>query len=157
MTKGKTNKFVVTGLPRSRTAWFSAYLTTGDVLCYHEAAYNEYDMEAPGYAHVGTAESGYVLAADWVASLGDHKLVIIHRDAQDVIDSLDQLQDARAHGIGWMVTAMATQLTQLEGLHVKFDEINDQLPEIHEHLGLPYSQDRADLFVNLNIQSQDWR
>jgi len=153
---GKTNRFVITGLPRSRTAWFSAYLTTGDCICYHEAAAHGDDMDAD-YAHVGTGESGYVLLPDWVRSLGTHKLVVIHRDPDEVDKSLSALKDDTVKDKGWLLTAMATQLRALRGLHIEYEAINDSLPEIHEYLGLPYSQERADLFTNLNIQSQDWR
>jgi len=114
-------------------------------------------MRAPGFAHVGTGESGYVLVPDWGENLGEHKLVIIHRNPEDVHASLSKLDNATVHDKAWLLTAMATQLRALKGLHIEYEAINGSLVEIHEYLGLPYSPERADLFINLNIQSQDWR
>ena len=144
------NKFVITGLPRSRTAWFSAYLTQGDVLCYHEAFYHHQPLE--GAPYVGTADCGYALR-DW--SIGKHKLVVIHRDYKDVAKSLKAigLEDE----IGYL-PILAERLRELGGLHIEYSEIDERLKEIHDYLGLPrYDKKRAELFTKMNIQSMEWR
>jgi len=145
-----SNKFVITGLPRSRTAWFAAYLTQGDVLCYHEAFYNNLPLE--GAPYVGTADCGYALK-DW--GIGEHKLVVIHREPESVASSM------RAIGLedrfGYL-PVLAEKLYKLDGLHVDFNEINERLEEIHDYLGLPgYDKKRAELFSTMNIQSMEWR
>ena len=142
---------MITGLPRSRTAWFAAYLTCGDVMCYHDATYSK--QELTGYSHVGTADTGYVLRPEWAKELGEHKLVIIHRDYKEVAESMAEFGYADEHGLFPMAAKM---LHELNGLHVSFYDINSRIEEIHHYLKIPYHKERADLFINMNIQAQEW-
>lgn len=140
------SKFVITGLPRSRTAWFSAYFTYGDIICYHEAFYHGIPLE--GAKHVGNADCGYFVK-DW--DIGEHGLVIIHRDPEDVARSLYRI--GLDEGIEYL-PMVSERLYELDGLHVDYDDIDDRLEEIHDYLGLPgYDKKRAELFRNMNIQS----
>lgn len=140
-----------------RSAWLAAYFTQGDVICYHEAAFNNDDMDIEGYQHVGSADSGYVLplSRDWADALGEHKIVVVERDIDEVVHSLK--------GIGqkdtkWLLDVMAPQLKKLPGLHVDYYDLDKRLKEIHDYLGIEgYCPDRHAIFANLNIQSQDWR
>ena len=147
------SRFVITGLPRSRTAWFSAYLTSGDVFCHHEAIPK--NISLTGYPYVGTADCGYILCPDWVNSIGEHKLIIIHRDVNEVMASMKKigLEDE----IGYL-PMLAEKLYKLDGFHIEFNEINKALPQIHKYLGIPdYNEERALLFIDMNIQLQEWR
>ncbi len=149
-----TQKFVITGLPRTRGAWLAAYFSQGDVLCYHEATLNFSDMDVEGYTHVGNSDSGYTICPDWVEELGDHKLVVVHRNPLVVTESLKKV------GFGDLTEQMVRQadvLRKLEGLHIEFEEINPRLKEIQEYLEVPgYDESRATLFFNMRIQSLDW-
>lgn len=139
------NRFVITGLPRSRTAWFSAYLTQGDVICYHEAIPDGIELNL----NEGTADCGYA-----ICPIPCEKLVIIHRDWREVSRSLSDI--GLPDEIGYL-PILAEMLYDLNGLHVDFCDINDRLEEIHNYLGLPgYSRERAELFINMNIQSKEW-
>jgi len=138
-----------------RSAWFAAYFTQDDTLCYHEAIHGDDPMSVPGYKHVGTADSGYILSPDWVEANPDVKLVVINRDTDDVVRSLKSIGQSDTR---WLLEAMKPRLAKLDALHIDFEDINDSLPEIHDYLGIPgYDEERARLFCNLNIQSQDWR
>jgi len=150
-----SNNFLITGLPRSRTAWFAAYLTQGEVLCTHEAIAHKLPMTSENHKYVGTADSGYVLDPDWMEEYDGIKIVIIERDTQECIDSLNGLipQDC-----SWLLRSMARALGKVDALRVPFYDIERNLEEIHDYLGLPgYSQERATLFSALNIQAQEWR
>jgi hypothetical protein len=134
-----------------RSAWFSAYFSFPGVHCYHEALYHRTPLE--GYEHTGTADGGgYLLCPDQVAAIGPHRLVVIHRNPNTVIRRLANIGIYGAH---WK--PMAKKLHELDGLHVKYKDINARLQEIHEYLGLPgYSKERAELFISLNIQRQEF-
>jgi hypothetical protein len=150
-----SNNFLITGLPRSRSAWFSAYLTQGEVLCTHEAIALKLPMESENHKYVGTSDSGYVLDPEWMEEYKGIKIVIIERDTQECIDSLNGLIP---YDCSWLLSGMAKALTKVEGLRVPFYDIADNLEAIHDYLGLPgYSQERAVLFSILNIQAQEWR
>ena len=144
-------KFVITGLPRSRSAWFSAYLSNGNVRCYHEAFYNRIALN--GYEHVGTADCGYLLVPDLVKALGEHKLVIIHRDPKDVAESVAAV--GLPDEIGFL-PELAEMLEKLSGLHIGYNDIDERLEEMHEYLDIPYDAVRAEQFKQLNIQAMEW-
>jgi len=145
-------KFVITGLPRSRTAWFAGYFTQGDTICVHEAAFYDKDMDLP-FENIGTADSGYLNEPEWAEAFAPDKVVVVHRPLKEVIRSLDII------GITNVDDKMAdlqVRLNEVVGLHVDFYDIG--LKDIHEYLGLPgYNKERADLFMHLNIQHQNWR
>lgn len=146
------NRFVITGLPRMRSAWFSAYLTTGDVFCYYEAIKDSLPLN--GYKHTGTADCGYLLRPEWVESIGEHKLVVIHRNLNDVLESAEEL--GLTANIE-LLPYLNDKLYELDGLHVDFDDINDRLLEIHNYIGLPcFNKDRANMFINMKIQTKQW-
>jgi hypothetical protein len=121
-------------------------------MCYHEAIYN--NQELTGYKYVGTADCGYCLCPEWVEEIGEHKLVVIHRDYKQVEQSLGAI--GYPDSIGYL-PELAKQLHQLDGLHVDFNDIDKQIMEIHDYLGVPgYDKNRAELFKDMNIQSTEW-
>ena len=93
------NKFFITGLPRSRTAWFSTFLTGNNCFCYHEVLrissgfddaiqklLNRKEM------YVGNSDSSMPIWMDKI----DHILhcspiVIIERDINEVTNILTNL------------------------------------------------------------------
>lgn len=147
-------KFVITGLPRTRSAWFSAYFTQGPSYCHHEATFHGSDMNVP-FEYQGNSDSGYILCPDWVEALGPHKLVVIHRSIDEVEKSLASIgqKDTR-----WLLEQMAPALESLDALHIDFKEINTRIKDIHDYLEVPgYHPYRAALYSKMNIQSQYWR
>lgn len=138
-----------------RSAWFAAYFNYGKVYCHHEATFHNSSMDLPQFDYVGNSDSGYILTPDWVKALGDHKLVIVHRDIDEVERSLKKIgqNDSR-----WLLEQMQPVLEKLEGLHIEFNEINTRIKDIHDYLEIPgYDPYRAALFSKMNIQSQYWR
>lgn len=102
MAADVTQKFFITGLPRSGTAWLANFLSYGrDVFCYHEAS--AFDLDKPadnrqqralslmdltgareGISRVGNACSDVL---NWPTDLPG-EVVIIRREAQDSLASL---------------------------------------------------------------------
>ncbi len=146
-------KFVITGLPRSRTAWFAAYLTHGDTFCHHEAIFHNKSMDLEGYANVGDSDSGYVLRPEWGPEQGNHRIVVIHRDIDEVRASLAAVGifDARS-----LLLDCDDKLDELKGFHVNFNHINDKLEDICHYIKVPYDRDRAELFKTLHIEPVDF-
>jgi hypothetical protein len=142
-------KFVITGMPRSRTSWFAAYLTHGDTFCHHEAIHFNKSMDMPGYKNVGNSDSGYPLNEAWAKELGNHKIVIVHRDIDEVVESLSYVG---IHDVRPLLEEIHRNMDKLTGLHVKFENVNEHLPDICEYLEVPYDEQRAMLFSALNIE-----
>jgi len=124
-------------------------------MCYHEAIATNENMHNPNFKHVGTADSGYVLVPAFKEALGDHRLVIIHRDIDDVEKSLKKigLMDTRN-----LLESMVPELEKLDGLHIRIADIDTRIKEIHDYLEIGgYNPWRAAEFSKLNVQSQYWR
>lgn len=87
------SNFIIYALARSRTAWCSKFLTYKDHTCGHELSVS---MRTPedirnyfAKGNTGSAETG-VAQAHWLIEkyCPDIKQVVIHRDVNDVVNSL---------------------------------------------------------------------
>jgi len=91
--------FYITGLPRSRTAWFANFFTYGDSFCYHEASkfwvHNKSlasVMSGADTRYVGNSDSGLLLYFDEIIrDAPSAKWVIIKRDKNEVEKSLKRI------------------------------------------------------------------
>jgi hypothetical protein len=88
--------FLVLGLPRSRTAWLSRFLTYGDHICGHEQLRYMRSLDDVKawfqQPHIGSAETA---AAPFWRLIGkvapDCKIVVVRRPAHEVFASLTNL------------------------------------------------------------------
>ena len=93
------NNFFITGLPRSRTAWFSAFFTGNNSFCYHEIIRVSNDFESVidkltnrKEMYVGNSDSSLPIWMDKIDHiLRDSPIVIIERDIEEVSNSLKTL------------------------------------------------------------------
>ena len=137
-------RFAITGLPRSRTAWFSAYFTASGFLCAHEGmngckSIAEYQNKMEAFE--GNSDSGIPLYPF------EGKTVIIERDKEEVKESLLRYFDDVS-----TLDLLQERLDKLDGLRVKFEDVNDRLQEIHEYcVGDTYRPEIAELFKNMTI------
>ena len=159
-----TQRFFITGLPRSRTAWMAAYFSMGRTLCYHEpiAELSSLDdlpefFDAPYYSHVGVADSGLGFHIDWILKHIQPRTLIIDRPLCDV--------DAALARLGFPKTTQ-TQLLQRAldrcGDHplvrrISYSSLDNPraMERAFFHLmpGIPFDQVRHEQFCRLNIQA----
>ncbi len=143
--------FFITGLPRSRTAWLSNLMTTGSIICLHEATLNEFvDVVASGnYTHVGMSNTNLYEMGDVV---GDSPLLIVERDI-DEVHKWTQDYCSRS-----FLTYIEYRLALLGGMRIPFNEIDSNLLQIWKHLiGTPFDTVRAAYLQDFNIQVTDKR
>ena len=143
-----TNYFV-TGLPRSRTAWFAAFLPN----CSHEGLKwleKRSDFDKLMTRYDGLSDSVLMLT-DFQQRFPGCKTLIIERPVDEVIESLGVLGFGSEDFVKWC----DTRLSAIPGLRVAFNDIDERLPEICHFLGVPYDEQRAELFCRLNIQTND--
>lgn len=114
------NKFFILGLPRSRTYWLSVLLN-----CVHEGIYYYSDyQEFMESKNQGDSTTAYPVIKEFIK--GQQK-VIIHRDIEDVKNSLDKLFGSH----NWnFLSEVDAELRAEDGLHVDFNDIDDNLEEI---------------------------
>lgn len=149
----KPPPFLVLGLPRSRTAWLSRFLTYGDWVCGHEQIRHLRslgDVRA-WYSQpcIGSAETE---AARWWRLLDKYapnaRIVVVRRPVDAVIDSLSRL-GMGADAIAPAMRSLDAKLDQVQArmrnvLSVPFDDLRceDACAAIFEHC-LPYHHDSA--------------
>ena len=143
-------KFCITGLPRSRTAWFAAYFTATGHKCAHEPfakCDSEHEVESAISGYEGISDSFMV----FMPFKG--KRVIIERDPDLVKKSLFDAFKTDIDVTDYMIDYAIENMRSTDGLKVRFEDIDDRLKEIHEYcVDTPYDEDIGNLFKGLNIQ-----
>lgn len=93
--------FLITGLPRSATAWLSVVMTTDKSICYHdiisERLYeSNFEWIKPiwlspyGYNHIGVSDSGAGFILPWIREEIRPNVLIVERDINEVIKSVKE-------------------------------------------------------------------
>ncbi len=97
--------------------------------------------------------------SDWDTRWPDASTVVVHRDPNQVLASLETLY-AR---LGWnmpdkqQVIDQSLAMKRLKGLHVEFDEIDERLEEIHQYLvSVPFSAAYASEMSERNMQCPEY-
>jgi len=139
--------FFVTGLPRSRTSWFSLYLD-----CEHEAL-NGLQSKQEFYDLMPTikGDSDCGLFLTDFQERWDAPTVIIRRPVKEVYNSVLPLMDLPDDMLD-ILHAVDSRLDDLRGLHVPFDEIDERLEEITNYLGEPYDEARAVRYKAMRVE-----
>lgn len=152
-----SKNFFLVGLPRSRTAWFSALFTTGCTVCHHD-----YFTYNPGNIllddeFIGTASPNPMHG---VTYKDGSAIVKIERPIEEVYESslaFIEPQGDEFNNMYWAALKIAQRaLQELPGPMYNYYEIDDYIEEIWDHLmPIPFQRDRYEIYKNLNIQSTD--
>jgi len=130
-----TNRFFITGQPRSRTAWFARFFTTNDTSCMHDGIqYSDYGdrLADESRQYVGDSSSAIPMCTDRLMSMYPcSPIVLIERDLQRAYEFEHEL------GMGkWVDTAQSyieLLKTNYRPLVVQYNDINERLEEIWNH------------------------
>ena len=147
--------FIITGLPRSRTAWFAAFMTALGAPCLHEASVLvDSKEEFLGLLeNYGVADTGIVFNP----ALKELELptVIIERDSLEVLCSLQELFPGQANLLKAYVEVHEHKLKKLDGLRIKFNEINEKAKEVFKYCtgSEPDNDLMVEQYTNLNIEA----
>ena len=159
--------FLIFGLPRSRTAWLSRFLSYGDWNCGHDQVRYMRSLDDVkawlSQENTGTCETG--AAPFWRLVLKyrpDIRVITVRRPVEEVLESLSRLKpQSDAPVMRKMLTALDRKLDQIErrvpnARSVKFKNLQREVVcgAIFEHC-LPYKHDphwwRALAGVNIQI------
>jgi len=150
------NNFFITGFPRSRTKWFSKYFDgIPEVRCIHQGSNGCYSKESL-LNKMERIECEVVGNSDALLPFLDlegHPMVIINRELEDVLKSY-HLMGLDINDKTLEILCMEEQLLkEIPGMHIKFNEINKNLKEIHEYLiDIPFNEIYAKKMCKENIQ-----
>lgn len=153
--------FFVTGLPRSKTAWFSVYLCQGDCSCYHERLAQvglpgmlSHQRERPFL--VGDSDSGLLMVWEQlVRRFPNSPWIHIIRDVEDAKRS------SLEYGIPEQNFLFAVEQQErfretMEGsskyLEIPFDFTEGDLFDVCSFLQIPYNQEHTSRILKFNIQ-----
>jgi len=147
--------FFIIGLPRSRTAWLANFLTTDHRFCHHEGINGcssiEQYREKIG-SNDGDSGTGMMLF-DMNTLFPDSPIVIIERDPNAAIEFCYRTY---GHYDPEAMHFLKERLDKIEGLRIRYEEINIRLADIWAHVvGSPFNQRRADMLIKMNVQIID--
>lgn len=150
-----SSAFLISGLPRSRTAWLSVFFTHYPSFCLHEGM-GKYDgdfkkmiAEISAAPHpVGNSDSSLSLYATEViaaAASGQVKLAVVDRDLSAVIPSLEKFYDGKYDAqcvLGSVYGGHQLLLASSEAFVIRFEDLDDEekVAQLYEHLipGQPF-------------------
>jgi hypothetical protein len=169
------NNFFILSLPRSRTAWLSAFLTQSQVYCHHEAfmdiptikdPWNFYRsmMANDKYQYVGDSSSGCVIFYDKIKELFEgSKIVVLIRNHEAVVNSLIRLgiKFPLIANVSREIERWGCKLQELSKTEftIRYDQLNDRnkMKQLWGYLfpDIKFDRNRFDLFMGLNIQRDE--
>lgn len=171
-TRRDNKPFFIVGLPRTRSAWFAAFLTDGAVTCHHELIRN--CDKAEDYPAALTATKSPIVGdsdptlALYYHGLKDklpaHKVIFIERDPQAAQVAFCAM--LREHGLNesrwggdevWQAATDAFSAMKAEcpdAMSFKYEDLDkpEVIREISEYCtGLPFNEERWKIFNELKI------
>ena len=145
-------KFLIYGLPRSRTAWLANFFTSCGLYCYHEgingcSSIAEYKRKIGDDGDSGT---GIVLFDRFFP---DAKKIVIEADGVRARQFSEQVFGDTQEAL---IEDLKDRLSEVGGLHVKFEEIDQRIREIWAYItDKPFDGKRFELLRRLNVQVCD--
>lgn len=137
------SQFIITGYPRSRTAWFSAYFTNGDMLCHHEPI----NFEEAIFRGESISDSSLLMKPE---SLVGHKVLIILRNKWEALVSMSKI--IKPELAQFIIDRCEEGMKHVSGKVIPYNEINERIEEIHEYLGVPFNRERFEIMKGLIIE-----
>lgn len=159
--------FVILALPRSRTAWLSAWLSDGGRLCLHDAlafAHSRDVLRALTNGGNGMAETaGMALPRVLHATLPDARYLVVRRDPQEVNTSLHRLgvwnaKQVVTTGNRALHDAAAYLRTRAAVKEIAYGDLNsfEVLCEVWNFLrGDTHDEERTKAFMGMRITKLD--
>jgi len=162
-----SNQFIITGLPRSRTAWLSALFCDRDVVCFHELInkfaslelMKEY-IDSLHYKYVGISDSSIGIRKNfYIDNFKYVPFLIIKRDKDEVVKSFSKVsgltQKQNAETINLIESGINEIKQNCDFLEVEYNDLNNEetLKLIFEYCApeINFDRNKLSIFQNLSI------
>ena len=143
---------MIVGLPRSRTAWLSVFMSQSNTYFHHEAINGCYSLDEYNEKIKGCGDS--TTGIDFIPS-NNQRIVVIKKNSDELercikwCDSEYEI-DSRPH-----VIDSSDKLSTIKGLVVEQSEINEKLQDIWEYLVDDDWHEKYKAITKMNIQVTD--
>lgn len=150
--------FLITGLPRSRTAWMAAFMSYGSTVCLHEPRNWESVFDSDGPKFVGISDSGLGFQLDRILYEYACPALIIDRPLADVEASLKALDTGlpKTNFCELLKNKLSEFPASTQVMRVPYAALNDMrvMQKIFFHLtpGEPFDEGRFHSMKDMNIQ-----
>jgi len=140
--------FFITGLPRSRTKWFSEYFSAAGAPCIHDPVgyCTRSDVYELVEAGVGISDSG-LWVTDLVKKYPEVPVVVIERNVTESLHALEAI------GIPWSPYIVRALNKVENSLRVAYRDIDRKIEEIHGFCtDRPFRRGLADMMKDTVIK-----
>ena len=155
--------FLIVGLPRSRTAWLSVFMTAAGSICYHEPIGGIRDIsdieaiyKSDYYKFVGISDSGLGFFLDWILKNIQPRTLIVERDLVEVDESMDLLGFPRTNATELLSAELQKFKEHSSVMWVPYEALNVKrvMQKIYWHLmpGQPFDEERYELLAKMHIE-----
>ena len=157
--------FLITGLPRSKTAWMSSVAATvAGAMCYHEPVKRHGDWhccfeiwDKQGYPHVGIADSSLGFHLPEILTKAAPRVLIINRDIDQVKRSLVKIGACLDPYVDWLSEQIRTVPVNPLIACVEFEALSDLtiVTQCLRHLmpSCAIDEDRILEMLDMNVQA----
>ena len=146
--------YFVAGLPRSRTAWLSAFLSQSGKYCFHEGingcrSIDEYKAKIGDYGDSSTMFG----VIDVNTLFPRAPVVIIEKNAIELSRCIKWCNETFNTDMADQVLQQSNKLMDITGMRVRQSEIDDKLQDIFEFLTDCEWREEYKNMKSLNIQA----
>ncbi len=149
--------YFVVGLPRSRTAWLSVFLSQSGMHCFHDGfngckTLKEYHEKI--YC-CGDSSTGLMLF-DLNKEYPDSPVLIIEKTEEEIEKCILWCDLVYGGSSREVILDLNERMKKIEGLRIMQSDVYNKLPEIWSHLIGAIWSDHYALMTNLNIQANPY-
>jgi len=146
--------YFIAGLPRSRTAWLSVFMSQSGIYCHHDgfngcSSLGEYKDKVKG---CGDSSTGLTVI-DINQEFPDSKVVVIDKNEEELKRCIEWCKATYGGDAETSLKALYDKHKEIKGLHIKQYEIDNSLQKIWEYLVDTPWNDRYQELSNFNITS----
>lgn len=142
----------IAGLPRSRTAWLSVFMSQSNTHFYHEAINGCSSIEEYNNKIIGCGDSSTGLVSLGLDIIKDSKVVVIEKTDEQIEKCIEWCDHVYGMDSRSFILDIESKLKNLNGFHVMQSDINSKLKEIWTYLVDDEWCERYSELTNLNIQ-----
>ena len=156
--------FLIAGLPRSKTAWMSVVCSTvPGAICYHEpiVKYHRWECcfdiwESSKYRYVGVSDSSLAFQFERIIAQANPRILIIHRDLDDVKRSLRALGGPQSNYPEILSEKLRRYMTHPSVAWIEFEKLKDPafIEQCLAYLmpGCLIDHEKIEELIHMNIQ-----